>query len=151
MVRTLAFYPYFIRYDVLQTEGICLLKRKQNAVPPTAAPYSAPCGKDGTTPGWRARSRTVFPLLLRRQPMGAHPFPSLFSAPIITGLAGKSSIFPVFFGNNFSGGARRRPAPPLAGQREAILNISEKYCPFSLFYSCISIPVALQYKPVLTM
>ena len=23
MVRTLAFYPYFIRYDVLQTEGIC--------------------------------------------------------------------------------------------------------------------------------
>ncbi|MBP3632762.1 MAG: hypothetical protein SPG84_09330 [Vescimonas sp.] len=83
--------------------------------------------------------------------MGAHPFPSLFSAPIITGLAGKSSIFPVFFGNNFFGGSRRRPAPPLAGQREAILNISEKYCPFSLFYSCISIPVALQYKPVLTM
>ena len=79
------------------------------------------------------------------------PLSALFSAPIITGLAGKSSIFPVFFGNNFSGGARQRLVRLLLSQREAILNISEKYCPFSLFYSCISIPVALQYKPVLTM
>ena len=79
------------------------------------------------------------------------PLSALFSAPIITGPTGKSSIFPVFFGNNFFGSGPWAFVCLLVGQTESILNVSEKYCPFSLFYSCISIPVALQYKPVLTM
>ena len=76
--------------------------------------------------------------------MGAHPFPSLFSAPIITGLAGKSSIFPVFFGNNFFGGGPWAFVCLLVGQTESILNVSEKYRLLLVFYSCISHYIVLQ-------
>ena len=72
------------------------------------------------------------------------PLSALFSVPIITGPAGKSSIFPIFFGNNFSGGGPRAFACLLAGQTESILNVSEKYRLLLVFYSCISHYIVLQ-------
>ena len=52
---------------------------------------------------------------------GHSPLSALFSAPIITGPAGKSSIFPVFFGNNFFGSGPWAFVCLLAGQTESIL------------------------------
>jgi hypothetical protein len=72
------------------------------------------------------------------------PLSALFSAPIITGPTGKSSIFPVFFGNNFFGGGPRAFVCLLVGQTESILNVSEKYRLLLVFYSCISHYIVLQ-------
>ena len=75
---------------------------------------------------------------------GHSPLSALFSALIITGPAGKSSIFPVFFGNNFSGGGPWAFVCLLVGQTESILNVSEKYRLLLVFYSCISHYIVLQ-------
>ena len=75
---------------------------------------------------------------------GHSPLSALFSALIITGPAGKSSIFPVFFGNNFFGSGPWAFACLLVGQTESILNVSEKYRLLLVFYSCISHYIVLQ-------
>ena len=75
---------------------------------------------------------------------GRSPLSSSFPVSIITGLAGKSSIFPVFFGNNFSGGGPWAFVCLLVGQTESILNVSEKYRLLLVFYSCISHYIVLQ-------
>ena len=140
MVRTLAFYPnYFNRYRSIANRqaALHLLKRKQKM--PSRRSGTLQCGIQRRRHSTRKAGAVTDSISLNGT-NAAHrsPPPFRYSSlhPIIAGPTGKSSIFPVFFGNNFSGGRRGVYLPNLTGQREGNLNILEKYPLVFCFYSC---------------
>ena len=67
------------------------------------------------------------------------------SAPIIAGFTGKSSIFPTFFGHNFSERKNADVNYHFSMETAVIFCISKKMRGVLAFLSCIFISVALQY------